>query len=60
LPEFFTDVFLFNFFFFFFSNTCDVNHITLSYCSAGDGEVLVLATGSVDKKVKLWAAPAVH
>ncbi|XP_062156412.1 uncharacterized protein LOC133864175 [Alnus glutinosa] len=26
----------------------------------GDGEVLVLATGSVDKKVKLWAAPAVH
>ncbi|XP_041021774.1 transducin beta-like protein 2 [Juglans microcarpa x Juglans regia] len=24
----------------------------------GDGEVLLLATGSVDKKVKLWAAPS--
>lgn len=26
----------------------------------GDGEALVLATASVDKKVKLWAAPPTH
>lgn len=32
----------------------------IRYSFAGNGQVLVLATASVDKKVKLWAAPSLQ